>query len=189
MQKAEALKEILAEKGIDAKVDAISTSTITAQDSFAWKEYSHYNHDGYKNHIIYDEDSIKMVGYEWAPSKDFLYIADDNPGQKVFEFDLQRDKTDWHSMEGGGFLFNTTVSDEDNTINGFCILITRFGLKLVEISCDDLKGFRDENYNWVQHAGRLLQTVNISNLYEEHHFKIVVDSKTISVWDGEKNFA
>lgn len=184
--KAEALKEILAEKGIDAKVDAISTSTITAQDSFAWKEYSHYNHDGYKNHIIYDEDSIKMVGYEWAPSKDFLYIADDNPGQKVFEFDLQRDKTDWHSMEGGGFLFNTTVSDEDNTINGFCILITRFGLKLVEISCDDLKGFRDENYNWVQHAGRLLQTVNISNLYEEHHFKIVVDSKTISVWDGEK---
>ncbi len=184
--KAEALKEILAEKGIDAKVDAISTSTITAQDSFAWKEYGHYTNDKYKHHITYNEDSIKMLGYEWPSYKDFLYIADDNPGQKVFEFDLQRDETDWHSMEGGGFLFNTTVSDEDNTINGFCILITRTGLKLVEISCDDLKGFRDGNYNWVQHAGRLLQTVDISNLYEEHHFKIVVDSKTISVWDGEK---
>ena len=183
--KAEELKTILANNGIDAKVDAISTSIYTAQDTFAWKEYSHYNCDGYENHIIYDEDSIQMVGYQSSPKKDFLYIANDNPGQKIFEFDLQRDRTDWHSMEGGGFLFNTTVSEEDNTIKGFCILVTREGLRLIQLDCNNLKEFRDGGYGWTQYAGKLLKIYPISNVYAEHHIKIMVDSETISVWDGE----
>ena len=183
--KAEELKTILANNGIDAKVDAISTSIYTAQDTFAWKEYSHYNCDGYENHIIYDEDSIQMVGYQSSPKKDFLYIANDNPGQKIFEFDLQRDRTDWHSMEGGGFLFNTTVSEEDNTIKGFCILVTRGGLYLIQLDCNNLKEFRDGGYGWTQYAGKLLKIYPISNVYAEHHIKIMVDSETISVWDGE----
>lgn len=33
--------------------------------------------------------------------------------------------------------------------------------------------------------GQLLRTYSIPNLYAEHHFKIVVDSSTISVWDGD----
>lgn len=184
--KAETLKKILKEKGVDAKIDAISTSTLTAQDTFAWKEYSHSNCDGYPEHIIYEEENIKMVGYYSSPKKDFLYIANDNPGQKTFEFDLQRDRTDWHSMEGGGFLFNTTVDDENDTIKGFCILVSQQGLKLVQIDCKRLKYFRDGGYNWVQHAGRLLGTYSIGNVYDSHHFKIVVDKKSISVWDGDK---
>ena len=183
--KAESLKKILAEKEIDAKVDTVSTSTFTAQDTFAWKEYSHYNCDGFAEHIMYEDNSIKMVGYYSSPKKDFLYIANDNPGQKTFEFDLQRDRSDWHSMEGGGFLFNTTVDEENNTIRGFCILVSQSGLKLVQIDCNNLKAFRDGSYNWVQHAGKLLKTFPIKNLYDSHHFKIVVDNKTISVWDGD----
>lgn len=184
-EKADELKTLLAENGIDAKVDAVSTSTYTAQDTFAWKEYGHYNCDGYAEHIIYEEDAIKMIGYYSSPKKDFLYIANDNPGQKTFEFDLQRDNTDWHSMEGGGFLFNTTVSDDDNYIKGFCILVTRSGLKLVRIDCDNLQRFRDGGVEWVQNVGQLLRTYSIPNLYAEHHFNIVVDSSTISVWDGD----
>ena len=51
-EKADELKTLLAENGIDAKVDAVSTSTYTAQDTFAWKEYGHYNCDGYAEHIF-----------------------------------------------------------------------------------------------------------------------------------------
>ena len=54
--------------------------------------------------------------------------------QPVFDFDLQRDNTDWHSMEGGGFLFNTVVSEEENYIQGYCILVTVYGLKLIKIN-------------------------------------------------------
>ena len=188
---AEKLRAILKEKGVDAKIDAISTSTLTAQDRFAWKEYDHYNYkDRYlptmEKHILYNENDIQMMGYSCSAIKDFLYVADDNPGQKTFEFDLQRDRTDWHSMEGGGFLFNTTVDDEKNTIQGFCILVSNQGLKLVQIDCHRLENFRNGSYSWVQNAGKLLRTFSLRNLYENHHFKIVVDKTSISVWDGEK---
>jgi len=39
-------------------------------------------------------------------------------------------------MEGGGFLFNTTVTE--NTIKGFCVLVTSNGLRLAEIKETDL---------------------------------------------------
>ncbi|MCQ5134631.1 hypothetical protein, partial [Coprococcus eutactus] len=65
------------------------------------------------------------------------------PRQKTFVFDLQSDNTDWHSIEGGGFLFNTTVSDYDNYINVFCILVTGAGLKLFRIDWDNLQSFTD----------------------------------------------
>ncbi len=188
--KAEALKKILEEKGVDARIDVASSKTLTAQDTFAWEEFDHYNYSDrwlptLDKHITYEERDIKMTGYSVSPNKDFLYVPDDNPGKKTFEFDIQRDETDWHSMEGGGFLFNTTVSEKENTIQGFCILVAQDGLRLVQINCKNLRGFRYGNYNWVHQVGRLLGTYKIGDVYDNHHIKIVADKKTISVWDGE----
>lgn len=190
-KKIDELKEAFEKQGIDTRVSTVSSSKLTAQSTFAWSEYDHYNYsDRYlptlEKHIIYDENDIKMLGYSQRPIKDFLYVEDENAGQKIFEFDLQRDKTDWHSMEGGGFLFNTTISDEKNSINGFCILVSQSGLKLVQINCNNLNAFRNGSYTYVQNAGKLLRTFSLSNLYENHHFKIVTDKNTISVWDGDK---
>lgn len=167
-EKVQELEAMLRENGVDARVSTVSTSKLTAQDTFAWKEYDHYNYsDRYlptlDKHIQYNGSDIKMVGYSYAPLKDFLFVPDHDPGQKIFNFDLQRDGTDWHSMEGGGFLFNTEVSDEKNTISGF----------------------RNGSYPNVQNAGRLLRTFPIRDLYANHHIKIVVDPETISVWDGD----
>ena len=55
-------------------------------------------------HILFNGSDIQMVGYTYEAFKDFLFIPDTNKTQKTFTFDLQRDATDWHSMEGGGFL-------------------------------------------------------------------------------------
>ena len=85
------------------------TSSITAKDTFAWTEYDHENFDKYPDHIIYDGDSIKMLGYTKMPYKDFLFVDEKESEYRILEFDMQRDKTDWHSMEGGGFLFNTYI--------------------------------------------------------------------------------
>ena len=184
------VEEKLAALGIDAKVSTVSTSALTAQDTFAWIEYDHNNYADWYNqclpkHIQYNGSDIKMVGYFQAPLKDFLYVADKDSSRKVFEFDLQRDATDWHSMEGGGFLFNTVVSEDENYIQGYCILITGSGLKLVQINKTNLSGFRNGSYQNVQHAGRLLQTFGISNLYANHHFKIIIDGNNITVYDGD----
>ena len=88
------------------------SQTLTAKDTFAWTEYDHDNFtDRYApsipDHIIYDGDNIKMVGYGYSAFKDFLLINDteNKNSKKTFSFKIKRDGSDWHSMEGGGFLF------------------------------------------------------------------------------------
>ena len=177
----EQIKEKLEGQGYIVNLCSVETSYLTAKDTFAWIEYDHPNYDtqsSYTKHIIYEENNIKMTGYRYVPYKDFLFVPDTNDSQKLFNFDIQRDKTDWHSMNGGGFLFNTVM--EDDTISGYYILITSEGLKLYDLDKMDLNSFRNSS-----NTGTLLSTFAFSNLYEEHHIKISADSHTLSLWDGE----
>lgn len=181
---ADQIKEIknkLEHQGYIVNLSSIETSYLTAQDTFAWTEYDHPNYDiqpPYTKHIIYEEDNIKMAGYRYVPYKDFLLVPDNNDSQKLFTFDIQRDNTDWHSMNGGGFLFNTIV--ENDTISGYYVLITKNGLKLYSLDNINLNSFRNSYI-----AGTLLQTFPFSNVYDEHHITISADNHTLSLWDGE----
>ena len=158
-----------------------STSYLSAKDTFAWIEYDHPNYNTqtpYTQHIVYDDNSIKMLGYTAVAYKDFLLVPDENSSQKIFNFDIQRDKTDWHSMNGDEFLFNTTVGEE--TISGYYVLVTSGGLRLYRLDNVNLKSFRNSST-----TGTLMQTFTFSNLYDEHHIKIVADSNYISLWDDD----
>ena len=123
---------------------------------------------------------IIMDGFNVEAYKDFMFMPDNNENTKIFSFELVRDKTDWHSIEGGGFLFNTKI--EDGTIEGYCILTTKSGLKLVRIDKCDLTDFRNGKYNYVENTGRLLTTVNIGDPYAKQSYVIEVDNETVSVW-------
>ena len=163
------------------------SNTLTAHDTFAWDTYDHkgyieprYTQLNLSNHIIFSGDDIRMMGYGQVAYKDFLLVNDNENTRKILSFDIQRDTTDWHSMEGGGFLFNTSI--ENDKIQGFCALITSNGLKLYKISPISLSSFRN-GYN----TGRtLLGSYNIGNVYSEHHIKMEVSKKYISLWDGDK---
>ena len=175
--KIEKIKKKLEKQGYIVNLCSVETSYLTAQDTFAWNEYDHPNYDvqsPYTKHIIYEEDNIKMTGYQYVPYKDFLLVPDNNNSQKIFTFDIQRDNTDWHSMYGGGFLFNTVIEDE--TISGYYILITSGGLRLYSLDKVNLNTFRNSSA-----AGTLLKTFPFSNLYEEHHIKIAADNHTLSL--------
>jgi len=79
----------LEELGIEAHVSTMSTSVLTAQDTFAWKEYDHYDYPDLYNyimekHIIYNGTDITMMGYRSPAMKDFLYVADDDSSKKIF---------------------------------------------------------------------------------------------------------
>lgn len=177
----DAIKNQLEHLGYIVNLSSVDTSYLTARDTFAWIEYDHPNYNTqspYTKHIVYEEDNIKMLGYTAVPYKDFLLVPDDNDSRKIFTFDIQRDTTDWHSMNGGGFLFNTVI--EDNTISGYYVLITGNGLKLYSLNALNLDTFRNTG-----NQGTLLQTFPFSNVYDEHHIVINADSESLSLWDGE----
>ena len=185
-------KEKLEKAGVEVEYTSVETTALTAKDEFAWEEYDHYNYaDRYlptlPKHIIYEGNNIKMIGYSVAALNDFLYIADESPSQKILSFDLQRDTTNWHSMEGGGFLFNTHIDKETNTIEGYAVIITEVGLKLVRINKTNLDTFRNHTANHLETFGRRLATFHIGNVYAKHNFRILIDENKIWLWDTVDN--
>lgn len=187
----ERVKEQLEELGIEANVSTVSTSALTATDTFAWSEYDHYNYkDKYlptlEKHIIYEGKDIQMLGYSERACRDFLYIADNSSDKKIFEFDLQRDSTDWHSMEGGGFLVNTYVSEEDNLITGYCVLVTKDGLSLLRLNNLNLTKFRNGSISLLKTKSSLLQNFSIGDLYVDHHLKVIIEGEVLTVYDGSQ---
>lgn len=193
------VKSSLENKGFSVNLSTVSTSTLTAQDTFAWDEYDHYNYrDSYlptlEKHIIYEEDSIKMLGYSVEPLRDWLFVDDGISAKRVLSFDMVRDKTDWHSMEGGGFLFNTSIRDvntaEDGAdpkyvklMNGYCILLTAGGFKLIQFTDLDAESFRNGGVSGsAQSAGKVLMSVPVSNVYDNYNVKIVANGRLLSVF-------
>lgn len=181
--KIEAIKYKLETMGYSVNLSNVSTSFLSAKDNHEWIEYDHPGYDtqdGYTKHIVYDDTSIQMLGYRSVPYKDFLFVPDENSSQKIFTFDIQRDRTDWHSMFGGGFLFNTTINDEANTISGYYVLISNNILILYELDSVNLKSFRDASV-----LGDTVKIFTFNNVYDEHHIKIIANSNNVSLWDGE----
>ena len=188
-KKAKELEKQLKKQGVDAKVDTVETSAFRAQDTFAWKEFDHYNYNDrwlptQEKHIIYDGSDIRMEGYSQKAMRDFLYVEDNDPGKKTFEFDMEKDKTNWHSMEGGGFLFHASVSEENNKIQGFLVLVTEYYLRIIQVDYR-LDRFRDGHIRYSYNAGKVLKSYRITNAGKEHHFRIETDADAVSVWDND----
>lgn len=191
-EKIENIKERLEKLGYVVNLSNVETSYLSAQDTFAWEEYDHiYYHDRYcsdiPKHIVYDGNDIIMKGYGWAPLKDFLLVNDDKDSQKILEFDIQRDNSnDWHTLDGGGFLFNTSI--EDNTLKGFCILINSNGLNLYQINGVDVNKFRNGSYRCLRDCPNttVLKNFKVSDLKAKHHIKIVADGNTLSLWNDDE---
>ena len=182
--KIEAIKDKLESMGYAVNLSNVSTSFLSAKDDHEWIAYDHPGYDtqeGYTKHIISDGTSIQMLGYRAVPYKDFLFVPDKNDSQKIFTFSIQRDHTDWHSMYGGGFLFNTEIDTEENTISGYYVLISNNILILYELDSVNLDSFRN-----TATLGRVEKTFTFNNVYDEHNIKIIADRNNISLWDGEK---
>ena len=180
------IKRDLEQKDYDVRLSTVSTSTLTAKDTFAWKEYDHYNYrDSHlptlEKHILYEEDSIRMVGYGREPLRDWLFVDEGIESQVILSFDMIRDKTDWHSIEGGGFLFNTAIGEE--TMSGYCILLVSSGFKLIQFADLNIEAFRNGGVsNTLQTAGKVLLSIPVQNVYDSFNIRIVADKRIVSVF-------
>lgn len=165
------------------------SSTLTAQDSFAWTAYDHYNYRDYylptlPRHITYEGNNIKMIGYSRDAFKDFLFVEDDNDSRKILSFDLQRDSSSWHTVESGGFLFNSSI--KNGMLQGFAVLVTGSGMQLVHLTGVNVNNFRNGKYSTIASTGKLLGSYSMSAPYQKHHIKIEASKNTVSVWDDDR---
>lgn len=185
--KLEELRQTLTEHEIDARIQTVKTSTVTAKDQFAWTEYDHYNFKErygitYPKHIIFEGNDIRMLGYTMNPMKDFLYIPSEDAASKLFEFDLHKAETNWHSMNGAGFLFNTTIDEENDTIEGFCFLVMQNDIQIIQIDKTSLKDFQDGKKFAMQKYGTVVKNILFRENGKEHNIKMLVDANRLTLW-------
>ena len=125
---------------------------MTATTGYDWDIYDHFDYEEeygttLEQHIEINDSDIKMIGYTKAPFKDFLLTHENDTigsfvhsPRKILSFNLDKDDaTDlqgayWHTLEGGGFLFDVSITDQDEENEGkltaHCILVTPSGLKI-----------------------------------------------------------
>ena len=183
------------------KNDTVSKTIniLTSMSNFIWDEYDHYNYSqpyvsAIPRHIVFTGNDIKMIGYTVKPFKDFLLTnGNDDPtsfvhaNQKILSFNIKRDSNNWHTMEGGGFLFNVEI--DQNLLYGHCVLVTEKGLKLYSINGVDVDSFRNGELGDVSTIGTLLGTYDIGNVLNNHEITLRITKgvlwKQISLWDGD----
>lgn len=181
---------VLAAANIDARITSIQTYQMTARDTFSWQIYDHYGRwgedtGGYytgQNHIIIRDKDIYFYGYGMPAFKDFLFMPDTTVGKKTFEFDLSEVGINYHSMEGGGFLFNAKI--ENGTLSGYCLLYGQSGIELYEIPGVNVNAFHEEQWYLLANAPYARRLSTFPKNGSNHHVRIEVTPERIDLWDN-----
>lgn len=201
--------------GFDYETETGSFEYSNGTDSFSvafpaqyWggKEASHYpapdeNPDGddpvdWTNdpHIVtHDDGSVTFYGYGSPAYKDFMLSKDNTVSDKSFKFDLDGSAVDYHSMEGGGFLFSIAVNDQstsdaaDDTMSGYAVLFTQGGTNLYQLTDVNIADFHDESGNAMEYVNgvSLLDTYAKDDSTEQHYIQIDIVNNVLTVRDNE----
>lgn len=180
----------LASKGINPNkinVTSIQSTEVSAKDTFAWQIYDHYNYpepfgsSRYKHiEVSADGKTLTFYGYTAPPFKDFMFMPDNNNSKKIFTFNVSESRTDWHTLEGAGYLFNSKI--ENNILSGYVLLFAQNGINLYQINGVNINNFHGGGYNRVADVATLLQSATKSG--SNHNMKIEVDGNNVKVWDN-----
>ncbi len=195
---------------------------LTAETDYEWDRYDHYDFEQVygptlEQHIEMNETDITMRGYTEVPFKDFLLTHENNStdssvhwARKILSFNIDRDEADWHTLEGGGFLFDVTIrdtpvlpnddtADPDATVDeaagtegyltAHCVLVTSSGLRLFELRDVDIALFRDGKLGRISDVGERLgeYSYDIGDVTAEHSISINIrkgSMETITILDG-----
>jgi len=145
-------------------------------------------------HIVTHSDgSVTFYGYGAPAYKDFMLSKDNTVSDKSFKFNLDGSAVDYHSMEGGGFLFSIEVNNQDtadtadDTMSGYGVLFTQDGTNLYELTDVNIADFHDETDNAMEY----INGVNLVNTYakddstDQHYIQIDIVNNILTVQDND----
>ncbi|MBF7084365.1 PKD domain-containing protein [Desulfallas sp. Bu1-1] len=189
------LKPELAANNVDYQISSVQAQSMTMQDTFNWQVYDHVgrwgeNTGGYytgRNHIIIVGKDVYFYGYGSPAFKDFLFMPDNTSGKKTFTFDLSESGINYHSMEGGGFLFNSKI--QNDILSGYVILFAQAGIELYEIPGVNVNSFHNEQYYLLANAPYANKIGTFPKaLKGDHSIKIEVTPDRLDLWDNGNKF-
>ncbi|WP_245850906.1 S-layer homology domain-containing protein [Paenibacillus herberti] len=139
-----------------------------------------YNHVQISN----GGNTLTFYGYTSPAYKDFMLTQGSPSGKKIITFDMDESKVDYHSMEGGGFLFNTEI-DGNGKLSGYSILYVQGAVKVYKIDGVDATALHNETGRALSSMPGVTQIGNFSKGASTHHsIKVVATDTTLNMWDN-----
>lgn len=94
-----------------------------------------------------DGSTITFDGYGSPAYKDFLYTTNSNADNKIFNFQIDEAKVQYHSADGSGFLFGANYTSNNGTrkLSGYVVLIGENNIGLYELKGIDVNEFTSNN--------------------------------------------
>ncbi|WP_422659306.1 S-layer homology domain-containing protein [Paenibacillus sp. EC2-1] len=194
----EAVKAKLIAAGVNPKYVSImdaSADPATVTDT----TYVHSGYDswymGYNEPLVETADynhvqisnngkTLTFYGYTEPAYKDFMLTSGSPTGKKIITFDMDESKVDYHSMEGGGFLFNTKV-DVDGKLSGYAILYVQGAVKVYKLNGVDQKLLHNETGNLLSGMDGVSEIGHYTKgSATNHSIKIVATGTKVSMWDN-----
>lgn len=138
-------------------------------------------------HIKILDNQIIFYGYGVNSYKDFLYKEFNYTGKKIFKIIVDESKASYHTLEGAGFLINSTI--KDNKISGYVLLYGEKTIDLYRIENLNLETFKTAANSKVSTYGTLIksiekQTSGIHNVVVEAtptNITVTDNTQTISI--------
>ncbi|WP_435923476.1 S-layer homology domain-containing protein [Paenibacillus sp. DYY-L-2] len=143
-------------------------------------ETADYNHVQVSN----GGKTLTFYGYTQPGYKDFMLTEGSPSGKKIITFDMDESKVDYHSMDGGGFLFNTAI-DQDDKLSGYAILYVQGYVNVYKIGGMDVNALHNESMNPLgSMAGVTLVGSYPKGSSTQHSIKIVATDAELNMWDN-----
>ncbi|WP_212941546.1 S-layer homology domain-containing protein [Paenibacillus antibioticophila] len=143
-------------------------------------ETADYNHVQVSN----EGKTLTFYGYTVPGYKDFMLTDGSPAGKKIITFDMDESKVDYHSMEGGGFLFNTQI-DGAGKLSGYAILYVQGSIKVYKLDSIDASALHNETSRALSSMPGVTSVGSFTKgSATQHTIKIVATDTTLNMWDN-----
>ena len=96
-------------------IAALPMQALAAPDGDSgWTQY------GRAGHAVASGDTVSFSGHPTDPFTTLLFRAAQDGDYRTFTFHLNEGNSDWHTLEGSGFVFNAVT--DGTTLNGHAVL-------------------------------------------------------------------
>lgn len=129
--------------------DGVKSPELNKEENYIEPEFWQWNtrettsDQAYNGVHIELTDTIYFRGYGNISYKDFLYKKYDYPGKKIFKFQIDETKGNYHTLNGTGFFVN--AKQDNGKITGEVILIEKENISAYRLEDVDIETFKTQD--------------------------------------------
>lgn len=112
-------------------------------------------------HIVIENNKIDFYGYGVISYKDFLYKKYKNNGKKTFSFRIDESQANYHTLDGAGIIFNSSVIN--NNLTGYVLLFKEKEIVMYRLENVNIDTFETTPNTTVEMYGNVISKCSKKN--------------------------